>query len=99
MTSIYVPDIREMFLNSKSLSNKGRFFLGIGQFTKAVTKAMAQNPKKLTSEHMRVLTIDYQLRVYISGCYFLDPASNAWINDGLEVSSIFLPNINTNKHR
>lgn len=77
----------EWFLPSRMLGGQGQYFVGVGEYTTNVTAAMMDKPKERVLKDVQIMTQDYELRVYTSGCYFRSTTLNEWINDGIHVSS------------
>lgn len=77
---------REWSIPSTSMPEKGRYFLGIGEFAPNVTATMARKPNALEFSHVMRMSVDYDLRVTVSGCYYREPKTDSWINPDIHVS-------------
>ena len=79
-------DIQSLFIPSVDYVGNGDYFLGIGEFTSEVTASMQQSPKTLEFKHMKSnMTVDYELRISSSACYYRHIGRNEWIHGGMVV--------------
>jgi hypothetical protein len=73
-------------VDDKVLQNRtGKWYLTIMNLTRPMPKADLEARKPIDKSTITLFTSDYALRTWITGCYFYNPITNAWVADGLEV--------------
>lgn len=82
----------------KMKDRKGRWFAGVASFSgsdsdlDALVSASTCEEAKLTKDKLtdKFDVKEYEIQVYVPGCYYFDTVQEEWISTGLTVSCSFL---------
>lgn len=80
--------MRSLFLLSRLLKGRGRYFLGVAELgnTSERGKIKADEKYNITSSSLRNITTDYSLRIITDTALYLNTETGQWQSDGLRVS-------------
>ncbi|XP_047471507.1 polycystic kidney disease protein 1-like 2 [Penaeus chinensis] len=79
-------DTYEWFFSNAKLKGEGSYFLGVGEFKSAFDySAYLRDPENsgATKANLKNISVEYDVRIYTSGCYFYDEAHEEWKADGI----------------
>lgn len=77
-----------MFLLSRLLKGRGRYFLGVAELRDASERAKIKANEKynITASSLRNITTNYSLRFITDTAFYLNMETGQWQSDGLRVS-------------
>jgi hypothetical protein len=85
-TVFYNESIYTYFLDNQQTSNHQSLIFGLRELNSTECSNSSFDTPPITNQRFN-FTSNYQLRIYTSGCYYLD-SNNQWKSDGLRVGSL-----------
>lgn len=85
----FFAGIRSLFLLSRFLKGRGRYFLGVAELSdESERKQMKPNKKyKITASKLRNITTNYKLGIIVDTAFYLNNENSRWQSNGLTVSA------------
>lgn len=79
--------LRSLFLLSRLLKGRGRYFLGVAELRDASERAKitANEKYNITASSLRNITTNYSLRLITDTAFYLNMETGQWQSDGLRV--------------
>ncbi|CAF1640812.1 unnamed protein product, partial [Adineta ricciae] len=86
-SNLTIDHIYKYFLDNQQTSSHQSFIFGLRELNSTeMNISCSNNTLPITDEQFQ-FTTNYQLRIYTSGCYYLDENNN-WKSDGVRVGSL-----------
>ncbi|XP_071550461.1 LOW QUALITY PROTEIN: polycystin-1-like protein 2 [Panulirus ornatus] len=80
-------DTYDWFLPSSAINGTASYYLGVGEFQQDFDVSLMDDPVRnnVSLGSVQNVSVDYNLQVLTSGCYYFDEDAKEWMGKGLEV--------------